>query len=68
MRAIATLLSVVGYLWCAMAGIYVGYTAAVQVAPLRLLPTLGFLILLMVPGLVAVTVSFYLQIKSKRKT
>jgi len=33
MRGLATLLSVVGYVWCAMVGVYVGYTAAVSVAP-----------------------------------
>ena len=63
----ANLLSVVGYVWCAMAGIYVGYTAAVKVAPVKILPTFSFLLLLMVPGLVAITVSFYLKFKSKRK-
>ena len=35
MRGIATLLSVVGYMWCAVAGIYAGYTAAVTMAALN---------------------------------
>ncbi len=67
-RALATLLSVIGYVWCAMVGIYVGYTAAMTVAPRNLFATFSLLALLMGPGLAAITVSWYLKSKSKRKT
>ena len=55
---VATLLSAVGYAWCAMAGIFVGYTAAVSLTPLNPWASFGFLCLLMIPGLTAITVGY----------
>ncbi len=67
MRAITILLNVVGYLWCVIVGISVGYSAAVTATPINL-RYFGVLVLIMVPGLAAITVSYCLSAKSKRKT
>ena len=65
MRAITTLLNVVGYLWCAMIGIYVGYTAAMTATPINL-RYFSVLVLMMAPGLAAITVSYCLRSKSSK--